>query len=136
MTTPRIEIIAGQAFIALTDNDGRKRTLPPLAAISEARETIKALQTKRAEIEAEASSIVVAMRTSLAEGTDTDAHRTRMAELQRLDAGLKDGIESVNEQISTIRIATTRADAENIANAARASITAALSPLDLSGITK
>lgn len=136
MTTPRIETIAGQAFIAFTGNDGRKRTLPPLAAISEARSTIKALQTERAEIEAEASSIVVAMRTALAEGTDTDAHRTRMAELRRLDAGLKNDIESVNEQIGAIRIATTRADAENIANAAHALITAALKPLDLSGTTQ
>lgn len=127
----RIETIAGQTFVTFPSEDGRKRTLTPLAAISKARANIQAFKSERAAIEAEASGIVAAMRKSLAEGTDTTPHRTRMAELKRLDADLKSSIDTANDQITSIRAAATKAEAESIAQAAQAHIAATLQPLDI-----
>jgi len=126
----KVEIIAGQIFIAMTGADGRKRTLPPLAAITETRAVIHTLQSERTAIEAEAATIVTGMRQSLTDGTDTSAHRMRMAELKNLDAELNTRINTANEQINHIRAATTRVEAEGIAAAVQAEIDDILKPLD------
>ena len=127
----RIETIAGQPFITMTGTDGRKRTLSPLATISAIRANIATLQTQRAEVEIEATGIVAAMRKSLADGTDTTAHRDRMAELKRLDLELNTSVNTANEQINHVRTAAARAEADNIAATAQATITATLQPLDI-----
>ncbi|BBU70059.1 hypothetical protein [Fluviibacter phosphoraccumulans] len=129
--TYRIEIIAGQTFVGMTSADGRKRTMPPLIAITELKANIQALNEHRLAIEAEASNIVSSMRQSLAAGADTSAHRTRMTELKRMDYELVSSINSANEQIHATRAAATRAEAESIANAAHANIATALTPLEI-----
>ena len=127
----RIETIAGQPFITMTGTDGRKRTLSPLATINAIRANITDLQAKRAAVEVEATGIVAAMRKSLAEGTDTTAHRDRMAELKRLDLELNTSVNAANQQITHVRAAAARAEADNIAATAQATITATLQPLDI-----
>ena len=71
------------------------------------------------------------MRKSLAEGTDTTAHRDRMAELKRLDLELNTSVNTASEQINHVRTAAARAEADNIAATAQATITATLQPLDI-----
>lgn len=129
--TYQLETIAGQAFVRISSTDGRKRTLTPLAAIADVKASIKSINAQRQTIEDEASSIVASMRQCLSDGSDTNMLRIRMSELKRLDSELIESLASSNEQINTIRSATTRAEAESIANAAHANIAAALSPLEL-----
>lgn len=129
--TYQLETIAGQAFVRLSSTDGRKRTLTPLAAIADVKASIKSINAQRQAIEDEASGIVASMRQCLSDGSDTNMLRIRMSELKRLDSELIESLASSNEQINTIRSATTRAEAESIANAAHANIAAALSPLEL-----
>lgn len=129
--TYQLETIAGQAFVRISSTDGRKRTLTPLAAIVDVKASIKSINAQRQAIEDEASGIVASMRQCLSDGSDTNMLRIRMSELKRLDSELIESLASSNEQINTIRSATTRAEAESIANAAHANIAAALSPLEL-----
>ncbi|MGV1017063.1 MAG: hypothetical protein ACOYBW_06755 [Fluviibacter phosphoraccumulans] len=129
--TYRIEIIAGQTFVGMSSADGRKRTMPPLIAITELKANIQALNEHRLAIEAEASDIVASMRQSLAAGADTSAHRTRMTELKRMDSELMESLNTANEQINAIHSAATKADAQNIAEAARTSIADILKPLEI-----
>lgn len=127
----KLETIAGQIFITTVGADGLKRTLSPLATINAIRANITDLQAKRAAVEVEATGIVAAMRKSLAEGTDTTAHRDRMAELKRLDLELNTSVNAANQQITHVRAAAARAEADNIAATAQATITATLQPLDI-----
>lgn len=129
--TYQLETIAGQAFVRISSTDGRKRTLTPLAAIVDVKASIKSINAQRQAIEDEASGIVASMRQCLSDGSDTNMLRIRMSELKRLDSELIESLASSNEQINTIRSATTRAEAESIANAAHANIAAALSHLEL-----
>ena len=129
--TYQLETIAGQAFVRISSTDGRKRTLTPLAAIVDVKASIKSINAQRQAIEDEASGIVASMRQCLSDGSDTNMLRIRMSELKRLDSELIVSLASSHEQINTIRSATTRAEAESIANAAHANIAAALSPLEL-----
>lgn len=125
----RIETIAGQVFINVPGLNGARKTLTPLAAIHELKMSTARMSADVKGVEAEAEAIVKAMRTALADGTDTLEYRKRMQALKAQNAELGHRIEAAHQQISSIRSAATKAEAEAMSADAASRIAATLSTI-------
>ena len=123
----RIETIAGQVFINVPGLNGARKTLTPLAAIHELKLSAARMSADVKGVEAEAEGIVKAMRTALADGTDTSDYRERMQALKAKNTELRHRIEAADQQITSIRSATTKAEAEAMSAAVASRIATTLS---------
>lgn len=125
----RIETIAGEVFINVPGANGTSKTLTPLAAIKELKQSIAAMSADIRAVEVEAEGIVKLMRTALADGTDTLGYRERMQALKAQNTELRHRIEAADQQITSIRSATTKAEAEAMSAAVASRIATTLSTI-------